>query len=330
MSEKFSRNRRAIMTWMLVFSSLLMALKFLAWRLTHSNAILTDALESIVNVAAGGFALFSVIYADRPRDENHPYGHGKIEFVSAGFEGALILLAGGLIVAKAIYGFYHPQPLERIDTGVWLTAAAGLCNLFMGLYLVRRGKLLHSVLMTADGKHLLTDTISSGGLVVGLIILHVTNIAWMDNALAIAFGAYIVFTGMALVREALGNLLDEADTERLTQLVDILNRNRRPNWIDIHNLRVLKYGTQLHVDAHLTLPWYLTLEEAHNEVSAVEQLVKSEFDRDIEFFIHADPCLPTSCPICSVHDCPKRQSPQVKQLDWTLQNTLPDKKHQLE
>lgn len=316
-----------IMRFMLVFSTLLLILKFYAWYITDSNAILTDALESIVNVVAGAFAYFSMVYASRPRDEDHPYGHGKIEFISAGFEGALIFLAGGFILYKAITGFLNPHDIPRADIGAYLTAFSGLCNFAMGYFLVDRGRKQHSALMVANGRHLLADMVTSAGLVFGLIIIYFTELSWIDNTMAVLLGLWIIYTGYDLMRESLGNLLDEQDQEKIDQLVTILNKNRRENWIDMHNLRILKYGSGLHVDAHITLPWYLSLEQAHDEVEAVEKLVTKEIGAEMEFFIHADPCLPKSCPICSVQNCKVRKATQVKKLEWTKTNMLPDAKH---
>ncbi|HET6991863.1 MAG TPA: cation diffusion facilitator family transporter [Bacteroidia bacterium] len=315
------------MRLMLFFSSALLGLKFYTWYLTRSNAILTDALESIVNVVAGLFALFSITYAARPRDKDHPYGHGKIEFISAGFEGALIFFAGGFIIYESVLGFFHEHAIPKADIGAYLTAFSGLCNFLMGYYLVRKGKKQNSALMLANGKHLIADMITSAGIVLGLIVIHITKITWIDNALAIVLGVYIICTGFKIVMESFGNLLDEQDQEKIDQLIKILNKNRRDNWIDMHNLRILKYGSGLHVDAHITLPWYLSLEKAHDEVEAVEDLVVKEVDAEMEFFIHADPCLPKSCSICSVQNCPERKFEQVKKLEWTKENMLPDAKH---
>lgn len=313
----------------LFFSIILMIIKFTAYYITHSNAILTDALESIINVVAGAFALYSVYYAAQPKDMNHPYGHGKIEYLSAGLEGGLVLIAGGSIFFKAINGFFHPVVIKDIDLGVYFSVFAGACNFLMGRYLLVQGKKYNSTLMTADGKHLISDTVSSIGLVVGLIIIYFTKIYWLDNVIAIIFGSFIFYTGFKLIRESINNLLDEADYEKLNQVVAILNANRREKWIDMHNLRVLKYGSHLHIDAHITLPWYDKLEDSHIEVTAVEDLIKKELQGEVEFFIHADPCLPISCPICILPNCPVRQHQLVKRLDWTLENLLPDQKHKL-
>ncbi len=314
---------------MLIFSIVLMAVKFAAFVITHSNAILTDALESIINVVAGGFALFSIYYAAQPKDENHPYGHGKIEYLAVGFEGGLVIIAGVVIVIKSVMGFFHQKVVESVDIGVYISLFAGTCNFFMGKYLVKKGKVHNSSLMIADGKHLLTDTVSSVGLIIGLTVIFFTKLYWLDNLIAILFGAYIFITGYRLIRESVNNLLDEADYVQLEKVVAILNANRVDKWIDMHNLRVLKYGSHLHIDAHITLPWYDALEQSHAEVTAVENLIKDKLEGEVEFFIHADPCLPISCPICSLNECPVRKAAFVKRLDWTLQNMLPDHKHTL-
>jgi cation diffusion facilitator family transporter len=324
-----TKSKIRIMQLMLFFSVLLLVIKFYAWWITRSNAILTDALESIVNVVAGSFALFSIWYASRPRDEHHPYGHGKIEFVSAGFEGALVLIAGGGIIFQAIRGFLFPHPISQIDLGATLTAVSGLCNFAMGYFLIKYGRSQSSALMQANGKHLISDTVSSIGLVAGLLLIHFTKLDWIDNALAIAFGLYIFYTGFKIVRESLANLLDEQDQEKVNELIKLLNENREPNWIDMHNLRILKYGSGLHVDAHITLPWYYSLEEAHDQVTAVEKLVASGMGTEIEFFIHADPCLPSSCSVCAILECKERKFAFQKKLEWSKINMLPDKKHGL-
>jgi cation diffusion facilitator family transporter len=306
-----------------------MGIKFVAYIITHSNAILTDALESIINVVAGAFALFSVYYAAQPKDENHPYGHGKIEYLAVGIEGGLIIIAGGAIFIKSIMGFFHPKVIESVDLGVYISIFAGVANYFMGAFLIKKGKSHNSSLMVADGKHLITDTVSSIGLVIGLIIIYFTKIYWLDNLIAIFFGIYIFVTGYKLLKESVNNLLDEADYEQLNMVVEILNTNRREKWIDMHNLRVLKYGSHLHIDAHITLPWYDNLEASHTEVSAVENLITEKLEGEVEFFIHADPCLPLSCPICPIMDCSYRKGVFVKQLIWNLENMLPDRKHRL-
>lgn len=312
----------------LIISVVLMAVKFSAYLLTHSNAILTDAMESIVNVTAGGFALFSIWYASLPRDENHPYGHGKIEFFSAGFEGGLIFIASILVIINATMALLKGNLIHSLDTGIILTAIAGGINYFTGSYLVKEGNRNNSLLMVASGKHLLSDTLTSVGLVAGLVIVWITDLLWIDSIIAIIFGIVILRTGYNLIRKSVTGLLDEADFKKLELIISEMEANRRERWIDIHNLRVLKFGSKLHVDCHITLPWYDSLEKSHDEIVMLENLVRKTSGHDVEFFIHADPCvMPHSCKICQVKDCKYRQAEFKKKIEWNTNNLLPNKRH---
>jgi cation diffusion facilitator family transporter len=315
------------MKWVLLIGTGLMSLKFVAYYLTGSNAILTDAVESIVNVLAGSFALYSLYYAAKPKDEDHPYGHGKIEFLSTGVEGGMITIAGLAMIVKGTAAFFNKQQLANIEIGLVISVFSGTVNYVMAKVLVKRGKAGNSATMVADGRHLLTDTWTSAGLVVGLIVIYFTGLVWMDHVITLGLGAIIIYTGVGLIKESIFNLLDKADYGKIANLIALLNNNRKESWIDIHNLRVVKYGAVVHVDCHMTLPWYFTLEEAHREVDALGKLATNEMNHEIEFFIHADPCLPKSCTICCMTNCAVRQEPMVKKLEWKMENVLPDAKH---
>ncbi|OYU95102.1 MAG: cation diffusion facilitator family transporter [Bacteroidetes bacterium B1(2017)] len=314
----------------LILGVVLMAAKFLAYLLTNSNAILSDALESIINVAAGTLALYSLYLSKKPKDSNHPYGHGKIQFISAGFEGGMIVVAAFYILFEAIISLVTPPVVKQLDLGIYLVAGSGAVNFLMGTYLVRIGKQTRTEAMVADGKHLLTDTYTSLGLVAGLALVQLTQYVWLDAVIALLMGCMILYTGYTLIRKSLAGLMDETDLEIIEELMPILNENRNPNWIDIHNLRVVKYGSDFHIDAHVTLPWYWTLEQAHDEVTALDYLATEKFYKHVELFIHADPCLPKSCPICEVANCPERKAQFVQKLPWTLDNLLKDEKHSIE
>jgi cation diffusion facilitator family transporter len=313
----------------LIVSVILLCVKFTAYFLTHSNAILTDAVESIVNVVAGTFALFGIYYASKPADADHPYGHGKIEFFSSGFEGGMITIAGLGMMAKGVLAFFQKEEVHSLDLGIYLSVLAGSINYIVGFFIIKQGKAGHSDLMIASGKHLISDAVSSVGLVIGLALVFFTKIIWIDYAVAVLFGGYITYSGFRILKESVFNLLDQADHDKIDHVIEILNKNRNDNWIDIHNLRILKYGAVLHVDCHVTLPWYNNLSQTHDEIDAIEKLVSKESTHDIEFFIHADPCLPISCAICKVKNCPERKHEFVKELTWGLDNVLPDRKHQL-
>jgi cation diffusion facilitator family transporter len=328
MSTTDYTNKGRLMKIVLALSVFLFAVKFLAYFLTSSNSILTDAVESIVNIATGSFALYSIYYAARPRDEDHPYGHGKIEFLSSGFEGSMILIAGLAMVGKGFYSFFGKTELKHLDWGLYLTVFASALNFFMGRILIRKGKKERSATLVAEGKHLLSDTWSSVAIVAGLLLIQLTDLIWIDYVITIVVGGLIMYSGIRLVKESIDNLLDKADIERIREVVNLLEKNKKDKWIDIHNLRVIKYGDHLHIDCHVTLPWYDTLTESHDEIDAIRSLTKNNIHDRVEFFIHADPCVPPySCGVCPLSECRVRKAPFVKRVEWKLDNVLPDKKH---
>lgn len=318
-----------IQKWVAAVSVILLSVKFLAYYSTHSVSILTDALESIVNVAAGLIGLYSLYVAAKPRDKNHPYGHGKAEFLSAAVEGTLIGSAGAIILYKAIQTLINPVELQKIDYGIWLIAATALVNYIMGYFCLRTGNRNSSLALIASGRHLQSDTLSTVGIIAGLILLYFTKLIWIDSVVAILFGVIIIITGYRILRKSIAGIMDEADTVLLDRFVGILNANRKENWIDLHNLRVIKYGSILHVDCHLTVPWYLNVHEAHKEIDALAELVRKEFGESLELFVHSDGCLPFSCKICSKAGCPERKQEFEKRINWTLENISNNKKHEL-
>jgi len=304
-----------------------MAAKFGAYIVTSSNFVLTDAAESIVNVIATAFAYYSIYLTAQPRDENHPYGHGKIEFFSAFIEGALILIAGLLIVGKSFYGLLYPHKVHQLLIGAIIIGVTGIINGSLGYYMINKGKALRSITLEADGRHLLTDMVTSGGLVVGLLLIYFTDLLWLDSTLSIAVGIYIIYSGYKLIRKSVGGLMDEADFDVVNNIIGVLNNKRKPEWIDIHNLRAQKYGAELHIDCHLTLPNYFDLNRVHEEVAMVDKIVNGDAQIKTEFFIHTDPCLPYCCHYCSMPNCPIRFEAKRIDIPWTMVNLTRNKKH---
>lgn len=307
----------------------LFAIKIVAYFLTHSVAILTDALESIANVSAGFIGLFSLYIAARPRDQNHPYGHGKAEFLSAGVEGSLIIIAGIVIIYQSVYNFIYPHPIRKLDYGMILVGITALINYGVGYISIKRGEKNNSLALVASGKHLQSDTWSTLGIIAGLVIIYFTGLEWLDSVVALLFAGIIMVTGYKIIRRSIAGIMDEADLDLLQKMVDVLQKNREENWVDLHNLRVIKYGGQLHVDCHLTVPWYLNVHEAHAEIEKLGALIKKEFGSAIELFVHSDGCLYFQCNICPKHDCHVRQKPFEKRIEWTLQRLLSDAKHSM-
>ncbi|HWR34046.1 MAG TPA: cation diffusion facilitator family transporter [Chitinophagaceae bacterium] len=326
--EKAKQNLN-VQKWVAAISVLLLGVKVTAYYLTHSVSILTDALESIVNVAAGFIGLYSLYVAAKPRDADHPYGHGKAEFISAAIEGTMIGSAGAIILYKAIQHLINPVELDKIDFGILLISISAIVNFVVGFFCLKTGKKNNSTALIASGKHLQTDTLSTAGIIGGLALLYFTGYQWIDSAVACIFGCIIIFTGYRIVRHSIAGIMDEADVKLLGKMVEILNANRRENWIDLHNLRVIKYGSILHVDCHLTVPWYLTVHEAHQEIDALAELIKKEFGESLELFVHSDGCLPFSCRICNKTGCAERKNIFEQQISWTLENISRNKKHEL-
>jgi cation diffusion facilitator family transporter len=197
-----------IQKWIALLSILLLAIKFVAYYLTHSVSVLTDALESIVNVIAGFVGLYSLYIAAKPKDNNHPYGHGKAEFLSAAIEGTLIFSAGALIIFQAVKNLIQPAIIHKLDKGIYLIGITAVINFFAGYTCLKRGKRNNSLALIASGKHLLSDSYSTLGIIGGLILIFYTGILWIDSAVAILFGGIIIYTGYKIVRTSIAGIMD--------------------------------------------------------------------------------------------------------------------------
>jgi cation diffusion facilitator family transporter len=317
-----------VQKWVAVISVILLAVKFTAYYFTRSVAILTDALESIVNVAAGFIGLYSLSVSAKPKDKDHPYGHGKAEFLSAAIEGTLISTAGVLIIYKAIQQLFYPVEIKELDLGIILVAITAVINFLVGWYCVRIGNNNNSLALQASGKHLQSDTVSTIGIIAGLLLLFFTGKRWIDSTVAILFAGWTLYTGYRILRRSIAGIMDEADEKLIAEMVAFLNEKRRVNWVDLHNLRVIKYGSMLHIDCHLTVPWYLNVHEAHTEIEILASLIREKYGEAIELFVHSDGCLPFQCHICDKQDCDVRQHSFEYQVTWTVENVSQDEKHQ--
>lgn len=294
----------------------LMAGKFYVYWLTGSAAILSDALESIINVAASAFALMSIILAAKSPDPSHPYGHGKMEYLSAGFEGALVILAALGIFYQAVPRLLVPRVLAHLEAGLLLLLAISGVNLILGLGLVHTGRRTHSLALVADGKHLLTDVFTSVGVIAGLLLACWTGRYWLDGALAILVGLHILYIGVRLMQEASAGLMDASDPELLEEIAGILREHRKDLWIDVHRLRARRSGDWVFIDFHLVLPRDLPLEEGHREVKELERIFNAKYEGMADVLIHLDPCEPVECPICGFAPCLHRKEETKEQKLW--------------
>jgi cation diffusion facilitator family transporter len=317
-SDKNLQLRLIAITSSFVIGLALMGVKFYAFRLTHSSAILSDALESIINVIASAFAMACIIVSAKPPDKSHPYGHGKIEYFSAGFEGALIILAAIGIFKIGWMHIRSSAPLPNLEHGLFILLGASVINLILGLVLVRVGKKTESLPLIADGKHILTDVYTSGGMLIGLLMVHLTQIYWIDGVIAALIGVNILITGFHLVRQSVAGLMNATDPLLLQEIAALLDKQRQIQQIDIHNLRAWRSGSQVHIDFHLIMPGDFTLEQAHGESDRLEAMINEHFKHQSTVLIHLDPCTGKNCPICALRHCKTRQAGYHGQTDWSV------------
>ena len=308
----------------------LFIIKLVAWYYTNSVAILTDTLEYTINVISGFIGLYSLYLSSLPKDRNHPYGHGKVEFLSATIEGTLMIVSSFVIIYEAINNLKHPHVLKQLDHGIYLVALTGLINYVVGHFSIKNGKKNNSLALIATGKHMQSDTYATLGIVIGLIIIYFTHLIWIDSLVAFIFAFIIIISGYKILRTSIAGIMDEADDELLEKMVGYCNENRRENWVDLHNLRFIKYGGTLHLDCHLTIPWYFNINEGHKEVDELEKIVKSNFGDSVELMVHTDGCLDFSCKICDKKECAVRKYTFQQKIEWTIENVSIDCKHKID
>lgn len=301
----------------LIVGIILFIIKVVAFLVTDSVSILSDALESTINVVTGFITLKSIQYAAKPRDEDHPYGHGKVEHLTSSIEGMLIIVAGIFIIAESVQRIGNPVELKKMDVGIILIALTGMVNYVVGRYSIHVGKKTRSIALKSGGKHLIADTYTTLALVGGLLIYHLTGLLWMDSVLAIVFGSFIVIAGIKVISKTVQGLMDEADLNKLEELSSELQRERKDCWVNIHKLTYLKFGHVAHIDLHLTLPWYYNLAQVKSEVDELKILIKERIDEDdVDISIQSEPCQSSMCYQCSL-ECSERKHPYWEQNIWT-------------
>ena len=299
----------------------LMLIKFAAWAITSSVSVLTDALESIVNVVAAFVGLYALYLSARPRDRSHPYGHGKVELISSSVEGMMILVAGIVIVFEAVNSIMHPHELTSMDIGLVLLVIAAAANFIVGYMAINKGRRNRSMALVASGKHLCSDTFSSIGIIAGLGVMLLLSgmgydVNWIDSAIAAVFGAIIMVTGVRVVKESMDGVMDRADERTVDEIITLINCVRHDHWVDLHNLRVTKYGPILHIDLHMMFPKDMTVEQQSVEIDEVYEAVRRKYGDDFDITIMGEPCDETMCRHCTM-ECVHRKEAFVSVYDWT-------------
>jgi cation diffusion facilitator family transporter len=265
-----------------------LALKASAWAITGSSALFSDAAETVVNVAASLVAFAAIRFAARPADSNHPYGHDKAEFFAAVIEGAMIVIAAVVILQQAWHVWRHPAPLNTPLRGMALNALGTVLNAAWAFVLFRRGRALRSAALQADGVHLLADVVTSVAVLIGVALVVTTGIAWLDPLAAALAAIYILVSGVRVMEESVGGLMDAAPPPAITDRIRELVSEHAAGALEAHDLRTRRAGRLSFLQFHLVVPGRMTVAEAHEICDRIEAALEAEMG-DLVVTIHVEP-----------------------------------------
>ena len=284
-----NQTRLFRLLWLSIAAALAtISLKATAYLLTGSVGLLSDAAESVVNLVAAVVALLALRWSSKPADEEHAYGHQKAEYFSAGVEGALIVVAACAIAVTAIDRLLHPQAIQDVGLGLAVSVGASLINLIVGLMLLRAGRRERSIVLEADGKHLLTDVWTSVGVVIGVAAVAITGWEPLDALIALAVAVNIVLAGTGLVRRSVGGLMDQAlDAPERAQIQEVLTRYEHDG-VHFHALRTRQAGSRAFISVHVLVPGAWTVQRGHDIVEDVEEALRERLPY-ATVFTHLEP-----------------------------------------
>ena len=306
----------------LFIGTLIFAVKFAAYTLTGSTAVFADAMESTINIVSAGMLILALAIAARPPDPSHPYGHGKVEFLSAGIEGAAIAFAALVILVQGVRELIAGPELQRLDLGLALLAVSATANAGLGRYLKRVGRETRSDALVADGRHVIADVWTSVGVIGGLIVVSLTGWVWADPLIAIAVAINVAWEGYRLLPDSVAGLMDEADESLIESTTALLEAARQTSWIDLHGLRSWRSGARRHIDLHLTVPRYFDVDQVHGIHDAIEAALFSVDTYGGDVVVHFDPCDENEGVHCTMPDCAIRSRAVVRQEPFTPQRAI--------
>ena len=314
--KKNSTRYLAGLTYFLI-SLFLLFVKFWAFKITSSQAIFSDAMESIVNVVAAGLA-FYVLYQNHKPNSNFPYGAGKLEYISSSTEGSLMVFASIAIYFQVFNSFFQKETLNELTPGILLIAFTGVINLGLGLFLKHQGKKTNSMALKVSGSHVLTDVATTAGILVSLAIVSMTGWQFIDSLIALALASYIGFVGVKHVLSSLREMIDKENPKILKNLEKIFNQTRPDGIIQIHQVKIIRSGSFHHIDAHLVVPEYWDVKKVHEELNQFEKSIEDHYDYSVELGVHIDPCRRAYCKFCAVSNCSLRKEAFEKKLAVSL------------
>jgi cation diffusion facilitator family transporter len=286
LSTSDRRDMNFSMRLSFIVGLLMLLIKPYAYYITGSAAILSDAAESVIHVFAVGFAAYSMWLSLQPADENHPYGHDKISFFSAGFEGALIIIAALFIIYESIHKIAFGFELDNVGKGMFFIVLATFINISLSLFLVKKGKKYNSIILEANGKHILADCWTSFAVILALFLVKATGIALFDPIVAILAGANILFTGIKLIRKCVSGLMDQVDVAIHQKIYNLLEKETKAKNLEFDQLRDRLSGHKIFIEFRILFPNDLMLGKAHEIATKIEHHLKTNLDRNSEIITH--------------------------------------------
>ena len=272
----------------IVVGLVVLTLKTAAWWVTGSAGLFSDAAETVVNVAASVITLLAIRFAARPADENHPYGHEKAELFAAIVEGVMIVMAAAMIATQAYESFRHPQPLGDLRLGLMLNAVSSVINGGWAWLLLRRGQVLRSASLKADGQHLMADVVTSGAVLIGVGLVLLTGIEWLDPGVAVIAAVLVLRSGMLVIGESVAGLMDAAPSPEIVERIRAIVARQAEGAIEAHDLRTRHTGRLTFLEFHLVVPALMTVVDAHAICDRIEAALKAEL-QDMLITIHVEP-----------------------------------------
>ena len=316
--ETFSLQKKIAILAVFLFS-----VKVVAYLITHSTAILADVMETTVNVAAAFIGLVAIYISFQPADASHPFGHGKVELVSAMVEGAMITIAGIIMIVESLDAILHPHDITDLGIGIVLIVVAGVANFIVGRMAIRKGEKNMSPALVASGKHLVSDTYVAIGVVGGLCaVLAMSELGydayWLDAGIALVFSMVIVVTGVRVVKESIDDIMDKSDVDLLQQITDTLNEHRDEHWIDIYGMRLMKHGSRIYADFRVVLPKDMTVDDVAREERELQEAITCRMG-DVEISMTPVPCDDGICWECG-KECSGHHEGFLGLRVWTVES----------
>ncbi len=317
------RLRMRVLLISLFVSLIIGGIKWWAYFISHSVALKTDALESFINIVALLMAISAVYHAQRPADDNHPYGHGKIELFSAAIEGGLLLFASFFLLYESAQALFNKTQILEFNSSLMLSATAGGLSGLLGSWQLKQAKQLQSQAILADAKHILADFYTTLGVIVGLLLVKFTQLYFLDSVIAALVAILLLKNAFGIIRNSAMALSDIEDPELIQKIVEELNSPIKPkDVIDVHMLRSFRSGTKNFIDLHVVVPEFWDVRKAHDVSEEFCLNVKKNLGKDSEFHPHVEACLRKYCSNCEVEPCPVRQCPFQEKAVFTTQSVI--------